>query len=179
MTFKPALTLALAALLSLAACKGKAPTPAGSEAAPTPSISFVVVSGARLVLPAVSGNPAALYLTIANPGTDTVRLTGIAVAGAGETELHQTSGGAMAPLPSLEIAPGTAASLEPGSRHAMVIGLKPAPAPGRDIAVTLKFAGGTTFATTARVEPAGGDTAMDAMPGMSGSMSGHAMKDMH
>jgi len=173
----PALLIATAALAMLAACNDKAapPAPAASESAAAQAGSHVIVSGARLVLPAVGGNPAALYLTIANPGTTPLRLTGIDVAGASATELHKTEGGAMAPLEGLDIAPAAAASLQPGARHAMVMGLNPAPKPGDSIAVTLKFADGTTFATTARAEPTGGAMTMDAMPGM----SGHDMGNMH
>lgn len=178
----PALLLAPAALVLLAACdrKAAAPTSATSESVADRAGPQAIVSGARLVLPAVSGNPAALYLTLANAGTAPLRLTGLAVAGASSTELHQTLDGTMAPLAALEVAPASAASLAPGARHAMVMGLNPAPKPGDRVAVTLKFADGSALDTTARAEPAGGTSSMDAMPGMSGpAMAGHDMGKMH
>lgn len=166
-----ALLAATLPLATLAACDRKAPE---TTATPSPS-AIVVVSGARLVLPAVPGNPAALYLTVANPGDAPIRLTRISVAGAASTELHETRGGAMTPVEGLDIAPGAAVSLEPGARHAMVMGLNPAPAVGSDVAVTLDLANGATASAKARVEPAGGATSMDAMHGM----DGHDMGGMH
>jgi copper(I)-binding protein len=163
MNRRPIVSLILAGivLLPLAACHGKPSPPAAGET----TAPIVIVSGARLVLPAVPGNPAALYLTIANPAEAPLRLTGLTVAGAAATELHETRGGAMTPLAGLDIAPGTAASLEPGSRHAMVMGLAPAPKAGSAVAIILRFANGRAFPTTARVETVGGPDTTDAMPG--------------
>lgn len=164
---KPAAALLSLAILLAALPAGgchKAPSP---PAQPATQGAGAVVSGARLVLPAVSGNPAALYFTLANPGQSPIKLTGVSVAQAKSVELHETSGGEMRPLGPLALDAGSAVSFAPGGKHGMVFGLDPVPQPGAKRTITLWFDKGNPVSAEAQVErPGDMDSEMDAMPGM-------------
>ncbi|MDE2403390.1 MAG: copper chaperone PCu(A)C [Sphingomonadales bacterium] len=136
-------------LVALSACHRDSEKAAETAAAQAP-----VVTDARLVLPAVAGRPGALYFTAANPGNAPLRLTGIAVAGTGKAEMHETVGGAMKPLPQLDIAAGDVARFEPGARHVMVFDIAPATRAGGTIEATFRF-GDRAVTAPARVQAAG------------------------
>lgn len=156
---KKAIAASMALILSgtmLAACgeKGSAPTE-NPDSKPG-----VKVSNGRLVLPAVAGNPAAVYFDIENTGDDFVALRAIDVAGAKETTMHETltdNGAAeMVALSPVNLVKGQPIKFEPGGKHAMVMGLAPAPKVGDNVEVTLTFAGGDKTSFPAKVEGPGG-----------------------
>ena len=154
--------LALAALL-LGACqqqdaqtKGDAAASAAPEAKPG-----MTLSEGRLVLPAVKGNPAAAYFTLSNGGQGTVSVAAVAVTGAGKTEVHQTVGGTMSKVDSLDIDPGTTVKLEPGALHVMAFELDPKLAAGGTTEVTVTFADGDKLSAPLKIEARG--AAMEGM----------------
>jgi copper(I)-binding protein len=151
------------ALLALGACHSQpAPAPENSQAAQSPiGQGDVTVSAARLVLPAVPGNPAAAYFTLANPTGKPATLTGIAIDGAGKAEMHVTKGGAMEALPQLALATGQTTQFAPGGQHVMVFDLAPKLTAGAKTTITLTFADGHQVSAQAQIEGPGGSAAMD------------------
>lgn len=140
-----------AAVLALGACsQEKAADPAATQAAPDakPGIS---VSDATIVMPAVAGNPAAAYFTLANTATKAVTLAAVAIDGAGKTEMHQTTGGSMSPVDTVDVANGASVAFAPGGLHVMAFDLDPKLAPGGTAEVTLIFADGDKISTQAKV----------------------------
>ncbi len=133
--FGPALPGLAAALGLLSACQqtpAEAPMAEPSETA-SEATSGMALENARLVLPAVRGNPGAAYFAIANQSSGTRVISGIEIDGTGKTEVHQTTGSAMNAVDRVEIAPATTMTFSPGDLHVMVF----------DVSGTLK-AGGTT-----------------------------------
>ncbi|MDE2411565.1 MAG: copper chaperone PCu(A)C [Sphingomonadales bacterium] len=158
------LTLALA-LFALSGCKQEATkteAKTSASASATPSTFKADVSGGRLILPAVKGNPGAAYFTVRNETTGTMAITAIAVDGAGKAEMHQTMGGEMTPVDRIDIAPGTAVTFEPGKLHVMLFDLaadklKPAAA----ATMTLTFANGDKLSAPLEIEAMGAGAAHD------------------
>ena len=144
-------------LVLLAACHAadKA-TPPTKTTAETPSETGApVLSQARIVLPAVNGNPAAAYFTLTN-GKAPVTLARIAVAGAGMAMMHETKGEAMVALNSLALTPGEKALFAPGGKHVMLFDLDPKLVAGGSVELSAWFDDGSRVAAKARIEAAGG-----------------------
>lgn len=121
----------------------------------------IEVTGARIVLAAVPGNPAAGYFTLRNGGKDAVVLRRAAIAGAADVQLHETMEynremvmGEMMPL---IINPGTTVTFEPGGKHLMVMGAPADWKAGGTAKVTLTFLGGATTSFDAPLQAAGAD----------------------
>jgi len=160
-----AAVLALAAL-SLGTCQKQEAQPktdAAASAAPEAKPGLSLAEG-RLVLAAVKGNPAVAYFTLANGGTGKVSVAAISVSGAGKAEIHQTIGGSMSKVDSVDIDPGTSIKFEPGALHVMLFDLDPKLAPGADAEVTVTFADGDKLSAPVKVEARG--AAADDMAGM-------------
>lgn len=124
------------ALLALAACGGakdeeKTQATAAPEAKPG-----VAISEGKMILPAVSGNPAGAYFTVENNGDKGVTIASIAINGVGKAEMHETKGGQMKPVDRLDVAAKSVVKFERGGLHVM----------GFDLDSKLK-AGGTTEMT--------------------------------
>lgn len=148
----PLAALSAGLAFALGACSGGGePAPAETAAA----AAEIAVDSARLVLPAVSGNPAAAYFDLTNNTDAVVVLTGIEVARAERAELHETTGSTMVPLKRLAIQPGEQVRFAPGGKHAMVFGA-PAAAPGSKLTMTFLFEGARRETAEAAVEAAGG-----------------------
>jgi periplasmic copper chaperone A len=144
--------LAPFAALALTACnQGPA-----STAQESPVAGQLSVTGGKLVLPAVAGNPGAAYFTVTNGTAQPASLTAASVDGAGKAEMHETSGGSMAPLAALTVGPGGAAAFEPGGKHVMVFGVPKSLQAGNTAKLTLTFAGGKTASGPLQVTAAGG-----------------------
>jgi copper(I)-binding protein len=143
--------LAPLAALALAAChQGPA-----STAQESPVAGQLSVTGGKLVLPAVAGNPGAGYFTVTNGTAQPASLTGAAVEGAAKAEMHETSGGSMEPLTALTLGPGAAVTFEPGGKHLMVFGVPKPLQAGGTAKLTLTFAGGQTASGPLQVAAAG------------------------
>jgi copper(I)-binding protein len=145
--------LAPLAILALAACNQEPAAPV----AETKVAGQLSVSGGKLVLPAVSGNPGAAYFTVTNGTTQAASLAAVSVDGAAKAEMHETSAGSMAPLSTLNLGPGASATFEPGGKHVMVFGVPKSLQPGGSAKLTLTFAGGQTASAPLQVTGVGGD----------------------
>ncbi|MEO7997637.1 MAG: copper chaperone PCu(A)C [Gemmatimonadaceae bacterium] len=78
--------------------------------------------------PALKGGMGGVYMTITNSGTTAVRVARATSLDARAVELHESSDhegmAHMQLLATLEIAPGASATLKPGGKHFMLIGLR-------------------------------------------------------
>lgn len=155
-TFKPRSALVLA-VLALAACQqNKAPEApattavAASEAAPDAKPGITVSNGV-LVLPAVKGHPGAAYFDLSNGGPAASAVAAISIDGAGKAEMHDTSGGSMAPLKDLTVKPGETMKFARGGKHAMVFDIADTVKPGGTTEMTLTFAGGDKVSAPLKV----------------------------
>ena len=154
------LTVLLAAL-TVAGCKGAEQPVTAASLAPVGKPG-VTITAARLVLPAVPGNPGAAYFALGNQSKGTVAITGVAVAGAGKTEIHTPD---MKMVDRAEAEAGTTLTFEPGKVHVMVYDVAPSLKPGSKAELTVMFADGDKLAVQAKVEGAGA-AAMAGMDGM-------------
>src|SRR5690349_2379225 len=66
----------------------------------------IAVSNARLMLPAVAGNPVAVYFDVANSGSTGRMIRAAAVEGAASSMMHTTTEGAMQETLQVMVAPG-------------------------------------------------------------------------
>ncbi|MEY4239048.1 MAG: hypothetical protein RL339_1649 [Pseudomonadota bacterium] len=152
--------------VSIAALSACGQQPAKDEAASTAPEAKpgLALSEGQLVLPAVKGNPAGGYFTLANNGDKAVTLAAVSVTGAARAEMHETTGESMAPLAGLEIKPGETVKFERGGKHVMAFELDPALTAGGTTELTLTFADGDKLSAPLKLEAPGGD--MDDMAGM-------------
>ena len=137
--------VALAIIVVGPAGCSEAPEQAAESAAP----EGISVTNARLMLPAVKGNPGAVYFDIANTGSESRVIRAASVAGAQSTMLHATAeGGEMQEAAQIMVPAGGSAKLEPGNDHLMAMGLADTVVAGGKADVTITFVGGikTTFA---------------------------------
>lgn len=147
-----AVALVLGALAT-AACQ--------QESAPVtqPASDGIEVTDARMVLNAVSGNPAAIYFTLVNNTERAITLRGASVANAESAMLHsyqewdgQMVMGEMGPL---AVEPGASTTFEPGAQHVMVMGVSPQLQAGGTTEVTLNLLGGGKHSFPVSILPAG------------------------
>lgn len=147
-----ALALGMAAI-GLTAC--------GQESASTAEAaqSGIAVTNGRMVLNAVSGNPAAVYFDLANNTGQPITIRGASVANAQSAMLHSYQEwdrkmimGEMAPL---AIPAGGTTTFAPGGQHVMVMGVSPQLQAGGTTEVTLKLLGGGTHSFPVSILPAG------------------------
>ncbi len=147
--------LLLAGTSSLAACSGEAEAPAEAEQ----GIAGLEVTDARLVLPPVSGNPAAIYFNLANKGDRGIAIRTASVEGAASAQIHGTmewSGEmTMGESGPQSVQPGDTLTFEPGALHVMAFDLGPEIKEGGTVEVTLTAAGGKTMSFPAEVRAAG------------------------
>ncbi|MDJ0977717.1 MAG: copper chaperone PCu(A)C [Erythrobacter sp.] len=141
--------------LALGACAEEAAAPVEVEGV-YPGIE---VTNARLVLPPVSGNPAAVYFDVAYNGERGISITGAEVEGAESASVHAMMEYnfemTMAEAGPIAVRGGESQSFEPGGFHIMVNGLDESIAPGSTAKVTLKIVGGKTHKFDAEVRAAG------------------------
>lgn len=131
---------------------GEAPEAASAEPAAPEGIT---VTNARLMLPAVKGNPGAVYVDIANSGTTNRVVRAASVAGAGTTMMHTMVGDAMQEATQLVVPAGGSAKFEPGGTHIMANNLADTVVAGSKADVTLTFVGGAKTTFPADVRAAG------------------------
>lgn len=152
--------IAVLAAASLCACKQQETPPPPTKAS-LAAISGIAADGGRLVLPAVNGNPGAAYVLLANRSKATIVVTSVTIDRAAKAEIHRTTGGTMAPVERVEVAPGTSAEFKPGGLHIMAFSLDPQLQVGGKAQLTVIFADGEKLKAPLTVEPPGG-----AMAGM-------------
>ena len=92
-------------------------------------------------------------------GDKPASLAAVHIEGAAKAEMHQTTGGQMAPVDKIDVAPGSEAKFAPGGLHVMAFELADTLVAGGKAEMTLTFADGDKLSVPLTVEPAGG--AMD------------------
>jgi hypothetical protein len=121
--------------------------------------SNLVVAGAWIRQPPPGSDVAAVYLSLENIGTKSVKLTGVECPIAGMAMLHESleSGGQsqMRALTSVSLAPGASMAFTPGAKHIMLHGLAHPLQVGERVPIVLVFAGGIRLHVTALVRPLG------------------------
>lgn len=147
-----------AAALSLAACSNEAENAAPvAETNPT----GLTITNARLMLPPVTGNPAAIYFDLENEGSRAVAVRRADVADAGSAAIHNTmeSNGqmSMGEMGPLAIPAGETVKFEPGGKHIMVYELSREVTAGGTTELTLTIAGGDKVSVAVPVQAAGAD----------------------
>lgn len=138
--------------LGVTACGGETeePVPANPEAP-----QGITVSDARLNLPAVAGNPGALYFTVENDSEADIMLMSTNVEGADSTVMHQTATWNNRPdmqeVLQLPVPAGESLVLEPGGFHVMAMNLEEGLQVDGQTEVTLTFAGGDKISFPAEI----------------------------
>lgn len=132
--------------LSLAACGSDAePAPAPADASPDAPAGISVTDG-RMNIPAVAGNPAAVYFAIANGSDTEFTIRAVSVAGAQSASLHQTTEVdgqmQMSEMVQVPVPAHGSLSFEQGGMHVMAMGVPEGLEPGGEIEVTLSFTQG-------------------------------------
>ena len=143
-----------AATVAFSACHKHEDVAAPSPMPSAPASAPTITEG-RLVLSAVTGNPAAAYFTLTNGGT-AATIASVAIDGADKAELHETVGTGMKPLASVPVAAGDKVIFAPGGKHVMVFGVKPMVTAGGTTKITVTFTGGTSLSAPPKVEATGG-----------------------
>jgi len=150
------LGLGLGAALALAGCAEEAPPAPEAVEGVFPGLE---ITNARLVLPPVSGNPAAIYFDATYAGERGISITGAEVAGAESATVHAMMEYdfemTMAEAGPIAIRGGETQTFEPGGLHVMAIGLDESVDAGDTAEVTLKISGGKTHRFDAEVRAAG------------------------
>lgn len=144
--------------LGLAACGETAEQPAAE--APE-GVAGMTVTDARLVLPAVAGNPAAVYFELAYDGDRSFALSRVDVEGAESAEFHEYGEWSgkmqMMPMLPLPVKKGDKVSFAPGGKHVMAMKLSPEVKEGGTVEVTLTVSGGDKHSFPAEVRAAGSE----------------------
>ena len=153
--------IAALTIITLLGCTAAEQPAAAASSAPEAK-SSVTITGARLVLPAVPGNPGAAYFALNNDSTDTAAIAGIAVTGAGKTEMHTAD---MTLVDRAEAEPRTTLTFEPGKLHVMVYDVSADLKAGSETELTVTLTTGAKIAVPAKVEGMGA-AAMGDMSGM-------------
>lgn len=158
MTTPRSLALPLAvslSLLGLGACgeeaKQAAPTATGAPEAK----EGVVVTGGRLLLPVIAGNPGAAYFVLDNQGAATLSIAAIAIAGVGKTEVHQTMGGKMQPVELIDLEPKVAINFAQGALHVMAFAVDGTLMAGTTTEMTITFTNGDKISVPLKIEAIG------------------------
>lgn len=145
-----AIALGIAALGPTACSEAPEPAETGPEAP-----EGISVTNARLMLPAVAGNPGAVYFDVANAGTTGKMIRAASVTGAGSAMMHTTTEAGMQETLQVMVEPGQTLKFEPGGAHLMAMNLADTVAAGGQTEVTLTFVGGDKISFPADVRAAG------------------------
>ena len=144
-----------AGTLTLAACSGGA---ADDAAQADDNPTGLVVSNARLMLPPVAGNPAAVYFDLKNDGKRAVAVRRADIADAKSATMHDMmeidSKPTMADMGPTTIKQGETIKFEPGGKHVMAFDLSPELKAGGKTEMTLTIAGGDKMSVDVPVEAA-------------------------
>ena len=134
----------LAIGLGLTACGGTSQEPTEQQA--PEGVPGLTAENARLILPAVAGNPGVVYFDLKNSGKKNYAVRRADVEGAARTEMHGTmemaSGMEMSEVGPQTVMAGDTMKFEPGGYHLMVFDLAPELQAGGTTEVTLTVAGG-------------------------------------
>jgi copper(I)-binding protein len=148
----PLALFALVSVLGVAACKEAPDKPEAAASGSIEAKPGVKVSDARLVLPAVAGNPAAAYLVIDNQTKDMVSIAAVSIQGAAKSEMHTMEDTTMKPVDRVDVEAGTSVRFEPGKLHIMAFELSGDLAAGGETEFTLTFTDGDKTSVLAKIE---------------------------
>lgn len=152
---RAAITAILGLSLTMAACSEAEV----AEVAPEGVVPGLEVTNARLVLPPVSGNPAAVYFDVAYNGERGVSISGAEVEGAASATVHDMMEYdfemTMAEAGPIALPPGESKTFEPGGLHVMAFELGDGFDPGGTAKVTLNISGGKKHKFDAEIRSAG------------------------
>ena len=141
--------LALAAATLLPAACGEAPEQADTAPDAPEGVS---VKNARLMLPAVKGNPGAVYFDLENASERNRVVRAVSVAGAGSAMMHT---GDMQEMSQVVTPPNSTVKFAPGEQHVMAMNLPDTMVAGGQAEVTVTFVGGDKVSFPAEVRAAG------------------------
>ena len=145
--------------MGLVSCGGETEAPV--EEAVGDCAPGITVTGGWLALPAVSGNPAAVYFTLANETDEQVTIRTADVIGAESAMLHETATWSnevdMQELFTIPVMGGETIEFAPGGKHVMAFGMGEGTEPGGDTELTLTFVGGDKCSFPVTAYPAGED----------------------
>lgn len=131
--------------LALTACESQ-PQPAAAPSRRPDAPEGITITDGRLVLPAVPGNPGAVYFTVHNDSAGAATITGTKVKGAKDAMIHQTAMtdgvSSMTMLSQVAVPAMGMVEFKPGGLHVMAMDLEDTLAKGGTTNVTLTFAGG-------------------------------------
>jgi copper(I)-binding protein len=152
-------TLLTAVAIGLGSC-GQGANQSEPTATAPDGFPGITVSDGRLVLPAVKGNPGALYFNLDYTGNDIAMIRAVHVDGAQDAELHESTKNPngvveMHKIVQLAVPKGQTLKFEPGGNHVMVLKLDDTLKAGGTTEATLTFAGGDKTSFPAKIEPAG------------------------
>ena len=147
-------TLCLSAI-SLTSCgQSEQEDPADPE-----GVAGLSIENARMILPAVSGNPAAVYFDLSYEGDGNPTLAAVAVEGAGMTMMHEYGEKdfkvQMIEMEPLEMTKGISVAFEPGGRHVMAMDVSSQLSAGGKTEVTFIMASGDKTTVVADIVGAG------------------------
>lgn len=129
--------------LGVSACGSEPEAPV--EAAPEAPEGIAVTEG-RMNLPAVEGNPGAVYFTVENDSEQDVMVRSVNVEGAQSAVMHQMATWSNQPdmqeVTQIGVPAGDELVLEPGGYHVMAMDLDPSLEPGGETEATVTFVGG-------------------------------------
>jgi copper(I)-binding protein len=148
-SIRAALALTIAAVLPMAC--SEAPQQADTSPDAPEGIS---IENARLMLPAVKGNPGALYFDVKNDSDKNRVIRAVSVEGVGKAEMHN---GDMQMIMQLTVPPKATSGFEPGGEHVMAMDLADTVAAGAEVEATATFVGGDKVSFPAEVRAAGDD----------------------
>lgn len=142
----------LVAALLISGCNRNQPPPLNGNPK-----EGVTITDARLVMPIVSGTPAAAYFTVVNDSDKPAQLMTIDVMGAQMAMMHETimtgDKARMQMLQSVDVPAHGAVKFEPGGKHVMVTGLAPELKANVMSRITLTFSDGDKVAEDLPVVP--------------------------
>lgn len=152
----PSALSAVLALAVLSACAPETDAPP-SDAATAAARAGLTVSNARLVLPPVAGNPAAVYFDLSYSGAPGVSLESVTVEGAGMTMMHDyaESAGKMQMVMADSVPLSAPVSFAPGGLHVMAMEPGATLTAGGTAKVTLTLSDGSSLTIDVPVRAAG------------------------
>ncbi|MEO1731400.1 MAG: copper chaperone PCu(A)C [Pseudomonadota bacterium] len=146
---------ALGVTVALGACAEGDPAPVEVEGV----IAGLEITNARLVLPPVAGNPAAVYFDATYNGPNGISITGAAVEGAASATVHAMMEYdfemTMAEAGPVAIRNGETLTFAPGELHVMAFELAEGVDADGTVEVTLETMGGDKHKFSAEVRAAG------------------------
>ena len=145
---RAALALAVTAIAATAC--SEAPEQEAQTAPEAPD--GIAVTNGRLMLPAVAGNPGAVYFDVANSGERNMVIRAVDVQGAGSAMMHT---GDMEEMSQVMVPPGETVKFAPGEQHVMAMDLADTVTAGGQAEVTVTFVRGDKISIPAEVRAAG------------------------